>query len=170
MNVRNINSHKFELKRSLLPFSRVDDSRFLWLRNIFLQYFEDWLSPIEQRPLNFSWNAKGKMFIFQQTCKGFKITVNWITEAVQFLLQHEVSYALMERFSQDLLENYFGRQHSLGTRKDNPSLRDFRFNINAIRNQRLFGRIAGNIRDGQNQNNIEFSCEPIPCRKKAKKD
>ena len=41
MNIRNIHSHKFELKPSLLPFSKVDDPRFSWLQNVFLQYFED---------------------------------------------------------------------------------------------------------------------------------
>ena len=52
----------------------------------------------------------------------------------------------------------------------NPSLRDFGFNDNAIRNQEVFRPIAGNVRGGQDQSNSEFSCEPIPCQKKAKKD
>lgn len=64
--------------------------------------------------------------------------------------------------------NYFGHQHSLGARKDNPSLRHFGFNDNAIRNQKVFRPIASNVR-GQDPCNIEFSCESIPCRKKAKK-
>ena len=170
MNIRDINSHKFELKPSLLPFSRVDNPRSSWLRNVFLQYFEDWLASIEQRPGNFSRNAKGKMFISQQTYEGFKITVNSIIEAVQLLLQHEVSYDLTERFCQDPLENYFGHQRSFGARKDNPSLRDFGFNDNTIRKQKVFRPIAGNVRDDQDQNNIEFSCESILCRKKAKMD
>ena len=139
--------------------------------NVFFQYFEDWLASIEQRPRNFSKNARGKTFISQQTYKGFKITVNSIIEAVPFLLRHEVSYVLTEHFCQDPLENYFGHQRSLGARKDNPSLRDFGFNDNAIRNQKVFRTIAGNVRGGQDQSSIiEFSCEPIPCRKKAKKD
>ena len=56
MNIRDINCHKFELKPSLLQFSRVDDSRFSMLRNVFLQYFEDWLTSIEERQGNFSRN------------------------------------------------------------------------------------------------------------------
>ena len=31
MNIRDINSYKSELKPSLLPFSRVDEPKFLWL-------------------------------------------------------------------------------------------------------------------------------------------
>ena len=108
--------------------------------------------------------------IFQQTYEGFRITVNLIIEAVQFLLQHEVSYILTERFCKNPLENYFGHQRSHGGRKDNPSLQDFVLNNNAIRNQEVFRPIAGNVRGGQDQNNVEFSCEPIPCRKKAEKE
>ena len=78
------------------------------------------------------------MLISLQTYEGFKITVNSIIEAVQFLLQHEVSYVLMESFCQDPLKNYFGHQRSLEARKDNPSLWDFGLNDNAIRNQMYF--------------------------------
>ena len=77
----------------------------------------------------------------------------------------------MERFCQYPLENYFGHQCSHGARKDNPSLRDFRFNDNAIRNQKVFQQIASNVRGTQDQNIIiEFSCEPIPFQKTVKKD
>ena len=66
--------------------------------------------------------------------KGLKITVNSIIEATQFLLQHQIKYVLTERFCQDPLEDYFGRQRSLGSGKDNPSMADFGYNDNAIRN------------------------------------
>ena len=83
MNIRDINSNKFELKLSLAPYSRVDDPRFSWLWNVFMKYFEDWLvASIKQRPGNFSKKAKSKMFISQQTYERFKITVNSAFEAV----------------------------------------------------------------------------------------
>ena len=108
------------------------------------------MASIDQRPENFSKNAKGKIFISQQTYEGFKITVNSIIETVPFLLQHGVSYVLTECFCQD------------------PSLGDFGFNDNAIRNQKVFRPIAGNVRGGKDQSSIvEFSCEPIPCREKS---
>ena len=110
------------------------------------------------------------MFIPQKTYERYKITVNSNIEAVQFLLQHKVSYVLTRSFCQDPLENYFGHQRSLGARKENPSLRDFRFNDNTIRNRKVFRPIAGNVRGGQGQSNIEVSCEPIICPKKAKHD
>ena len=67
------------------------------------------------------------------------------------------------------MENYFGHQCSLGAMKDNPSLQDFGFNDNAIRNEKIFRPIAGNVRDGQGQSNIEFPCESTPSQKKLKK-
>ena len=88
------------------------------------------------------------MSIYQQTYEGFKITTNLVIEVVQFLLQHEVSYVLTERFCQGILENYFGHQCSPGARRDNPSLRHFGFNDNAIRNQEKFRPIAGSVRGG----------------------
>ena len=167
MNIRDIHSHNFDLKPSLIPFSRVDDPRFSWLRNVFLQYFEDWLASIEQRPGNFSKTAKNKMFITRETYVGLKISVNSIIEATQFLLQHEVQYVLTERFCQDALENYFGHQRAMGARKDNPSLRDFGYNDNTIRNQKIFRPIAGNV---MGQGMVEISNDPVPCRKRARKE
>ena len=97
-----------------------------------------------------------------------KITVNSIIEATQFLLQHQIKYVLTERFCQDPLEDYFGRQRSLGSGKDNPSMADFGYNDNAIRNQKFFKAIAhGNVADcGM----VVLTDEPLPCRKKSKKE
>ena len=55
-----------------------------------------------------------------QTYEGLKININSIVEATQFLLWHQVKYVLTERFCQDPLKNWFGRQRSLGSTKDNP--------------------------------------------------
>ena len=67
-------------------------------------------------------------------------------------------YVLTERFCQDPLENYFGRQRAMGHRKDNPSLRDFGYNDNTIRITKLFRSIAGNCRNDDPQ------IETVPCR------
>ena len=94
MNIPNILSHEFERKPSLAPFTSVNDDRFGWLQNVFLKYFENWLTSIEQRPGNFSRNARSNMFISWQTIEGLKITVHSIKEAVKILLQHHVKYLL----------------------------------------------------------------------------
>ena len=169
MNIPNILSHEFERKPSLVPFTSVNDDRFGWLQNVFLKYFENWLTSIEQRPGNFSRNARSNMFISWQTIEGLKITVHSIKEAVKILLQHHVKYLLTDRFCQDPLENYFGQKRAIGARKDNPSIRDFGFNDNSIRNQKIFQPIAGNI-CGQDIDMIKFTNKALPCHKKPKKD
>ena len=168
MNIRNIQSHEFERKLFLAPFTLVNDDRFDWLQNVFLKYFEDWLTSIEQRPGNFSRNACSNMFISCQTFEGLKITVHLIIQTVKFLLQHHVKCILTEGFCQDPLENYFGQQRPIGTRKDNPSIRDFRFNDNSIRNQKILRPIVANNVCGQNTGMVDFTNEALPCRKKPK--
>ena len=65
---------------------------------------------------------------------------------------------LTERFRQDALENWFGRQRSLRSRKDNPSMVDFRYNNNAIRNQKHFKPITNG-----NSSMIALTDKPLPC-------
>ena len=53
----------------------------------------------------------------------------------------------------------------MGHRKDNPSVRDFGYNDNTIRTQKIFRPIAGNCRnDDQTLNKIDV--ETVPCRKR----
>ena len=55
-------------------------------------------------------------------------------------------YVLSERFSQDVLEEYFGNQRKLGKRNDNPDIEQFGHNANTLRIQREVSRISGNTR------------------------
>ena len=74
-----------------------------------------------------------------------------------------MKYVLTELFCQYPLENWLGRQRSLGLRKDNPSLVDFGYNNNAIsiRNQNYFKPITnGNVADSCL---IALTDEPLPC-------
>ena len=168
MNVSNTTALSRELKPFNAPFSSTDDPRFLWLKNQFLKYFEDWLSSIEKRPRAYTKSEKQKMFVSPQTYEGLKITVHCVIELVKFLIMHKVLYVLTERFCQDPVENYFGKQRSSGARKDKPSLYDFGYNDdNTIRNHKVFKPIAtGNVRD--EQINFEIDTEPVPCPKKYK--
>ena len=103
-----------------------NDERFTWLIYTFLQYFEDWKHSIAERSGQFTANARVNMFISWQIYEGVKITVHSAIELIQYLQY------LTERFCQDPLENYFGRQIAMGHRKDNPSLRDFGYNDNTF--------------------------------------
>lgn len=169
VNIRNKTEYETKSKPNLKPISSVDDPRLSWLLNDFLGYFESWKESINNRPEEFDKTAKKKMFISRQTHEGLKITVHSIVECVKFMLSEtQCKYILTERFCQDPLENYFGRQRSLGARKDNPTLRDVGFNDNSIRNQKVFRPIsAGNCID---EASIDISDEKVPCRKKFKAD
>ena len=75
-------------------------------------------------------------------------------------LIHNVETTLIRRWN-------VGWERSSGARKDNPSLYDFDYNDNTIRNQKVFKPIAtGNVRD--EHINFEIDAEPVPCRKKYK--
>ena len=145
INIKNTREADRKLKPFLKPFSSHDDSRFDWLRHVFLKYFEDWLESINSRADHIKADDRGKMFLSWQTYEGIKITVPSVIELVQFLLSKNVPYVLTERFCQDPLENYFGHQRSMGCRKENPSLYDVGYNDNTIRNQKIFRSVFGNV-------------------------
>ena len=54
------------------------------------------------------------MFLSQQTYEGLKISVYSHVEAIKFLLENGFQHVLSERFMQDVLEDYFGRQQAKG--------------------------------------------------------
>ena len=80
-----------------------------------------------------------------------------------YLLHNGVKFILSQRFCQDDLENYFGRQRAIGSRKSNPLVKDVGNNDNTIKSQ--FSILAGNVRgDGNKCNVIDESL--LPKRKK----
>ena len=83
--------------------------------------------------------------------EGLKITVYSVIECVKFLLQSGMKYVLTEKFTQDLLELYFGLQRACGTSNDNPTVQIFGWNDNAIRarGQLAKVRVTGNTKGGQ---------------------
>ena len=164
LNVRNTVEHKHKRKPFLKPYTSVDDERFAWLDN-FLDYFHLWKESIEERPGNFTPNAKARMFISWQTFEGLQVTVHSFKEVVKYLLENGVNYVLSERFCQDDLENYFGRQRAIGRRKDNPTVRDAGYNDNIIKSQFSVRPIAGNVQGAIGKfNNIDDT--PLPKRRK----
>ena len=114
-----------EDKRKLKPFRRVydslDDMRFTWLEKDLLCYFQEWKQSIDENE-GIETTSKAKMFISEQTYEGIQMCIYALREVVTFLLNNGVSYVLTERFCQDALENYFGKQRAIGRRKDNPNV------------------------------------------------
>ena len=73
------------------------------------------------------------MFISWHSYEGLQITAHSFKEVCKFLLQQGIPYILSERFCQDDLENYFGKQRAIGRRYDNSTVRDFGYNDNTTK-------------------------------------
>ena len=125
LNARNQSEGDRKRKEFLAPYRDVNDHRFDWLTNDFLEYLRKWKQSIADRPGNFTANARDRMFLSWQTYEGLRITVKSTIESVRFLLESGMPFVLTERFNQDVVEEYFGRQRQLGQRNDNPIMYQF---------------------------------------------
>ena len=136
----------------------------------FLQYLKQWKESTENRPGNYTQNARAKMFLSWQTYEGFKITVHSVTEVVRFLLEEGKEFVLTERFCQDPVEEYFGKQRQLGRRSDNPDIRQFGYNSNTIRIERSISCQSGNTKGRKDRKKAweQVTDDKLPCRKKIK--
>ena len=143
--------------------------RFQFLMD-FLDYLRLWKESTENRAGNFTQNARARMFLSWQTYEGFKLTVFSAIEATKFLLQEGMEYVLTERFCQDPLEEYFGKQRQLRRRSDNPDIHTFGYNSNAIRIQRSISCQSGNTRGRKEKERAweQVTDAKLPCRKKPK--
>ena len=174
LNVRSTTEHTRKRNHFLAPYTSAEDSRFDWLQNTFIAYLNAWYKATQERPGSFDADARARMFISQQTYRGLKITVSSIVQVVQFLLSEGMEYVLSERFCQDLLEEYFGRQRERGRFNDNPTLQAFGYNDLTLAVQRniapvVKGNDAGRHKGECSKWNV-VSEEPLPKRKKLKKD
>eukprot|EP00794_Sanderia_malayensis_P013209 gene13209-14561_t len=114
LNVRNTQEHIKTKKPFLAPYKCLDDSRFQWLELEFLKYLDDWKKFVGERKGKFSKAERQTMFLSLQTYQGLHVTCYSFIELTKFLLNNGVEYVLSNRFSQDDLENYFGRQRAIG--------------------------------------------------------
>jgi len=154
-NVRNTVEWKQKLKDNLKPYSSLDDARFEFFKDILVIFYE-WRR--EKRDSKFSKGDKMKMFISQQTYEGMVITSKSMVECV-------VKFVLMERFCQDDLENYFGRQREIGQRKDNHRVVHVGYNDNTIKCQYTVQPISGKVRLSESKWS-QISDTPLKKRKK----
>ena len=73
---------------------------------------------------------------------------------------------LTERFCQDVVEEYFGRQRALGRRSDNPSLRYFGYNDNTLRIQGANTAVMGNTRGARKTKRAWYAVSNSPIKKR----
>lgn len=143
--------------------------RFVWLME-FLDYLRTWKENVDNRPGNFTQNARNRMFLSWQTYEGFQISVQSAVEVTRFLLQEGFEFVLTERFCQDPVEEYFGGQRKLGRRSDNPDMKTFGYNSNTLRMQRTVSCQSGNTRGRKDKARAweQVTHVKLPCRKKLK--
>ena len=171
LNVRNQYEGDMKNKEFLKPYRDINDERFLWLKDEFLPYLQNWKECTENRPGNFTENARTRMFLPWQTHESLKITTHSVIRVVKFLLLEGMPFVLTERLNQDCLEEYFGKHRALGRRNDNPDLRQFGYQSNTIRIQRSVAPVTGNTKGAHKQKIhvswSEVDNDPVPKRKKC---
>ena len=109
---------------------------------------------MSERPGDFTPTNRNNMFISLPTYNGLRMSTRSLKKVVSFLLNHGFDYVLSEKFCQDDLENYFGRQRAIGRRKDNPSVRDTLYGDNIIKTQYDTRSISGNCRKPEQDTEI----------------
>ena len=74
----------------------------------FLEYLRIWKESTENRPGNYSQNARARMFLSRQTYEGLQLTVQSTIESTKFHSGEGLDYVLTERFCQDPVEKLDG--------------------------------------------------------------
>ena len=173
LNVRSTTEHLRKQNALLVPYRAVDDERFNWLQNVFLDYLKNWKCSVDTRE-GFSEDEKGRMFLSIQTYNGLKMTVTSAIAATKFLLSEGFEFVLTERFCQDDVEEYFGFQRAQGRRSDNPTAAEFGYNdlriatLRDIAPQSVQGNVSGR-HSGSRRKWCDVSDEPLPKKNTSKK-
>ncbi|KAK6174161.1 hypothetical protein SNE40_017489 [Patella caerulea] len=135
MNVRSLSESLRKRKPDLMPYTSLEDPRFKFLLGDFLGYLNEWKNEVESKE-GFKKTQKSKMFLSTQTFKGLVMRTHAVAEATQFLLGSGVSFVLTNKFCQDPVEEHFGHRRALGRRNENPTVYQFGYQENKLRQQR----------------------------------
>ncbi|KAJ1532024.1 hypothetical protein ONE63_000658 [Megalurothrips usitatus] len=116
-------------------YTSSNDSRFGFLQNEFLGYFNEWMADIDARAGIFSDSEKNQMIVSHQALGALQITVNGIVGAIKFMLEETGATSVCARvFNQDPLEQYFSKVRRSRGDSNNPTLKvvhDVRLNLHA---------------------------------------
>ena len=165
LNVRKAEEHKVKLKKFLRPNKDVNDARFAWLAE-FLEYLALWKQPMLQRQGNFRQRDRDAMFLPWQSYEGLQMSVLLLKAFVPYLLNNGMKYVLSEKFCQDDIENYFGKQRAIGRRKDSPNVRAAGYNENMIKLQFSVQPVGSNVHPGESKRSV-IDDTPLPKKKRT---
>lgn len=113
---------------------------------------------------------KKLMLLSSETRLGLRITVKSFVALVRYLFTMPgVKVFLSERLSQDPLEKIFGCQRQRGRANENPCVRDFCHNTQALRviNSFCLDAVKGNCR-GKKSQPVDLSKENMPLPKRPR--
>lgn len=161
MNTRNLKEGKMKRKPDLRAYFSQDDARLKWLEEDFLGYLKDWKLSVNSRT-EFSDGEKKRMLLPESTVYGLHMTVYSFVELAKSLLSSPAKcFLFSERFNQDPLEAFFGKQRARGGRSDNPTVSRFLQNTQAIRVVRSLA--IGGSSNVKRALNFDFEelCEPL---------
>ena len=180
-NVRNDKDAKHAIKPFLKPYTKEDlnedpleegGERFDFLKGMLVDLYKWRLSiALRGKPEEFSDDARQKMFISHQTYEGIVITVKSLMECVKYLLtEGGLDYVLSNKFCQDDLENYFGKQRAIGGYKDNLRVAEVSKNDDLIKSQFSNSSIVGSNVETKIDKYNDISEIPLKKRKRSKPD
>jgi hypothetical protein len=134
-----------------------------------LKYLDDWdeyaMSKQDMRA-----TKREKLTLSKQTKEGLKITVLSFIEVVRYLLSLEgAKFVYSERFNQDTLEGFFGKQRARCGHNDNPTVFQFTKTIRIGRSL-SFGGSSNIKRKLFTSEDVEDLSQPLRKRKKVKDD
>ncbi|XP_065683663.1 uncharacterized protein LOC136096407 [Hydra vulgaris] len=161
----------YSRKPDLDRYKAIDDIRFDWLQNTFLSFINSREEQCQNIP-NLSQAEKNRFCLSKQTLEGLRITVNSFTTLAKFLLVEGAEYILSEKFCQDPLEEYFGKQRMRLGCNDNPLLIEFNSNALALNvsGDNLIRVFGSNTKGRKNEfQKLDVKNTDLPSSKKRKK-
>ncbi|XP_046553262.1 uncharacterized protein LOC124262759 [Haliotis rubra] len=166
LNTRHLEEAKRKRNPDLEPYRTQDDSRFHYLTDEFLQYFNDWEVAVMNRAGQYTLRQRTNMKLSQQTLNGLHISVNSIVECTKFLLHEGASFVLTHRFNQDPLEEHFAHYRHKGGSNDNPTVFDVRNTLSELRviGSQALAPIRGNVSKKRQQGSLAVDNTPLAKR------
>ena len=148
-------------------------------------YLDEWEQSVKERPGDFTKTQRNMMMLSPQTRLGLKVTCKIPTlhsaiyqqliatgksfiQLVKYIFTIDgVKSFLSQRLCQDPLENFFGVQRQGGGVHDNPSVKQFMENTQALRVVKMIGFSGvkrGNCRGGAKEEEVKENSATLPKR------
>ncbi|KAK3918543.1 Transposable element P transposase [Frankliniella fusca] len=161
----------YELRNpDLAAYKSVDDPRFEFLENTFLNYFEDWKQDVLKRPGIYTESERSRMIISHQSLESLTITVKGFVGATKYMLGVVQAPKINARsFNQDPLEQYFGKMRRMLGDNRQPRVQSF---LHARLNERAQSSASIETCKGnttvERRKGLKVDSTPLPSRKKPK--